>query len=85
VKLISYITVVMDASSVHGESVTMFLNYEVTFFVPLPFEGVSQSCFDFVAAIFRLRKLLEFNKRFSQTKVCGYKKPNYDTVSLGRG
>jgi hypothetical protein len=48
---------------------------------PLPIEGVSQSCFDFVAAIFRLRKLLEFNKRFSQTKVCGYKKPNYDTVS----
>jgi hypothetical protein len=46
---------------------------------------VSQSCFDFVAAIFRLRKLLEFNKRFSQTKVCGYKKPNYDTVSEGRG
>jgi hypothetical protein len=45
-------------------------------------EGVSQSGFDFVAAIFRLRKLLEFNKRFSQTEVCGYKKPNYDTVSL---
>jgi hypothetical protein len=45
---------------------------------PLPMEGVSQSCFDFVAAIFRLRK-------FSQTKVCGYKKPNYDTVSWGRG
>ena len=37
-------------------------------FPPLHFEGVSQSCFDFVAAIFRLRKLLEFNKRFSQTK-----------------
>jgi hypothetical protein len=31
---------------------------------------------------------LEFNKQFSQTKVCGYKKPNYDTVSSverGRG
>jgi hypothetical protein len=52
---------------------------------PLHFEGVSQSGFDFVAAIFRLRKLLEFNKQFSQTKVCGYKKPNYDTVSLWRG
>jgi hypothetical protein len=48
---------------------------------PPPLEGVSQLCFDFVAAIFRLRKLLEFNKRFSQTEVCGYKKPNYDTVS----
>jgi hypothetical protein len=33
---------------------------------------------------FRLRKL-EFNKRFSQTKVCGYKKPNYDTTFAGRG
>ena len=52
---------------------------------PLRYEGVSQLCFDFVAAIFRLRKLLEFNKRFSQTKVCGYKKPNYDTVSTRRG
>ncbi len=35
--------------------------------------------FDFVAAIFRLRKSLESKEQFSQTKVCGYKKPNYDT------
>jgi hypothetical protein len=56
--------------------------FYLTPFLPLSTNvGVSQSCFDFVAAIFRLRKLLEFNKRFSQTKVCGYKKPNYDTVS----
>ena len=48
-------------------------------------EGVSQLCFDFVAAIFRLRKLLEFNNPFSQTKVCGYRKPNCDTVSVWRG
>ncbi len=46
------------------------------------FEAVSQLCFEFVAAIFRLRKLLEFNKGFSQTKVCGYKKPSYDTPSF---
>ena len=52
---------------------------------PLHFVGVSELCFDVVAAIFRLRKLLEFNKRFSQTKVCGYKKPKYDTVCLWRG
>jgi hypothetical protein len=27
---------------------------------------------------------LGFNKRFSQTNVCGYKKPNYDTPPCGR-
>jgi hypothetical protein len=42
-------------------------------------------CFEVVAAIFRLRKSLEFNISISQTKVCGYKKSNYDTVSWGRG
>jgi hypothetical protein len=64
---------------------TIAIFYLSPFCPPLHEEDVSQSCFDFVAAIFRLRKLLEFNKRFSQTKVCGYKKPNYDTVSKWRG
>jgi hypothetical protein len=30
-------------------------------------------CFEVVDAIFRLRKLLEFNISIAQTKVCGYK------------
>jgi hypothetical protein len=42
---------------------------------------VSQLCFEFVAAIFRLRKSLEFNISISQTKVCGYKNINSDTPS----
>jgi hypothetical protein len=49
--------------------------------------AILQLCFYFVAAIFRLRKLLKFNTSISQTipqggiprlwrgKVCGYKNP----------
>jgi hypothetical protein len=61
------------------------MNAEYQTISPLPFEGVSQLCFEVVAAIFRWRKPLEFNKPISQAKACGYKKPNYDMVSLGRG
>jgi len=58
---------------------TYYREHKIVYIPPL--EGVSQLCFEVVGAIFRLRKSLEFNKWFSQTKVCGYKKPNYDTVS----
>jgi peptidoglycan/xylan/chitin deacetylase (PgdA/CDA1 family) len=39
--------------------------------------------FDFVAAIFRLRKSLEFYISISQTEVCGYQNRNSGTYSKG--
>ena len=51
---------------------------------PLSFEGVSQLCFDFVAVHMDVSRWNSTNQ-FRPAKRGGYKKPNYDTASSGRG
>jgi len=58
--------------------------FSAYFFSPHPFlplstnVGVSQSCFDFVAAIFRLRKSLDFNISISQAEGAVEKPLSYE-------